>query len=168
MALNGNLLGFFSALKHSKFFRVLLVVRSRFASKEIIQISKKLPSKHDIILIIISINSFLPLFHPAVFLCILCLTPALLPAALSCPAPCLCYSDGVVDCGGRGLSSLPPLHLLPPGSHSLMLANNKLASLGASAFSNFSTLEVRLQMSAKFLLSRTRRSVVAVCTAVPH
>lgn len=94
---------------------------------------------------IICIDKFLLLFHPAVSLCVLCLTPTLLPAAVSCPPPCLCYSDGVVDCGGRGLSSLPPLHLLPPGSHSLVLANNKLASLGASAFSNFSTLEVRLQ-----------------------
>lgn len=109
-------------------------------------------------------------FPLAAFLCVLCLTPALLPAALSCPPPCLCYSDGLVDCGGRGLSSLPPLHLLPPGSHSLVLANNKLASLGASAFSNFSTLEVRLQTqnSLEFLLSCTRRSVVVVCTAVPR
>lgn len=95
------------------------------------------------------INTLLPLYYPAVYLCVLCLTPTLLPAALSCPPPCLCYSNGVVDCGGHGLSSLPPLHLLPPGSHSLVLANNKLASLGASAFSNFSTLEVHLQTSAK-------------------
>ncbi|XP_075886272.1 leucine-rich repeat and transmembrane domain-containing protein 2 [Nelusetta ayraudi] len=84
------------------------------------------------------------------FLCVLCLTPALLPAALSCPPPCLCYLDGLVDCGGRGLSSLPPLHLLPPGSHSLVMANNKLASLGASAFSNFSTLEA-LDLSNNYL-----------------
>lgn len=77
-------------------------------------------------------------------LCVLCLMAALLPAAFSCPPPCLCYSDGLVDCGGRGLSSLPPLHLLPAGSHSLLLANNKLASLGASAFANLSSLEVCL------------------------
>uniref|UniRef100_A0A673A175 Leucine-rich repeats and transmembrane domains 2a n=1 Tax=Sphaeramia orbicularis TaxID=375764 RepID=A0A673A175_9TELE len=78
-----------------------------------------------------------------VFLCVFCLLAALLPPASSCPAPCLCSSDGlVVDCGGRGLSSLPPLHLLPQGSRSLLLANNKLASLGASAFANLSSLEV--------------------------
>ncbi|KAM6962295.1 leucine-rich repeat and transmembrane domain-containing protein 2 [Tautogolabrus adspersus] len=76
-----------------------------------------------------------------VFLCVLCLLALLLPSASSCPPPCLCYSDGLVDCGGRGLSSLPPLHLLPPGSRSLLLANNKLALLGASAFANLSSLE---------------------------
>lgn len=47
-----------------------------------------------------------------------------------------------MDCGDRGLSSLPPLYLLPPGSRSLLLVNNKLASLGASAFANLSSLEV--------------------------
>lgn len=79
---------------------------------------------------------------PLVFLCVLCLVAVLLPPASSCPPPCLCYSDGLVDCGGRALSSLPPLHLLPPGSRSLLLANNRLASLGASAFANLSSLEV--------------------------
>lgn len=77
-----------------------------------------------------------------VFLCILCLLALLPPSASSCPPPCLCYPDGLVDCGGRGLSSLPPLHLLPPGSRSLLLANNKLALLGASALANLSSLEV--------------------------
>lgn len=85
-----------------------------------------------------------------VFLCILCLLALLLPSASSCPPPCLCYSDGLVDCGGRGLSSLPPLHLLPPGSRSLLLANNKLASLGASAFTNLSSLE-ELDLSNNYL-----------------
>ncbi|XP_041636746.1 leucine-rich repeat and transmembrane domain-containing protein 2 [Cheilinus undulatus] len=85
-----------------------------------------------------------------VFLCILCLLALLLPSASSCPPPCLCYSDGLVDCGGRGLSSLPPLHLLPPGSRSLLLANNKLASLGASAFANLSSLE-ELDLSNNYL-----------------
>ncbi|KAE8281413.1 Leucine-rich repeat and transmembrane domain-containing protein 2 Precursor [Larimichthys crocea] len=85
-----------------------------------------------------------------VFLCVLCLLAALLPAASACPPPCLCYSDGLVDCGGRGLSSLPPLHLLPPGSRSLLLANNKLALLGASAFVNISSLE-ELDLSNNYL-----------------
>lgn len=86
-----------------------------------------------------------------VFLCALCLLAALLPPASSCPPPCFCSSDGlVVDCGGRGLSSLPPLHLLPPGSRSLLLANNKLASLGASAFANLSSLE-ELDLSNNYL-----------------
>nr|XP_043878253.1 leucine-rich repeat and transmembrane domain-containing protein 2 [Solea senegalensis] len=86
-----------------------------------------------------------------VFLCVLCLLAALLPPASSCPPPCLCSSDGlVVDCGGRGLSSLPPLHLLPPRSHTFLLANNKLASLGASAFTNLSSLE-ELDLSNNYL-----------------
>ncbi|XP_034529002.1 leucine-rich repeat and transmembrane domain-containing protein 2-like [Notolabrus celidotus] len=85
-----------------------------------------------------------------VFLCILCLLVLLPPSASSCPPPCLCYSDGLVDCGGRGLSSLPPLHLLPSGSRSLLLANNKLASLGASAFANLSSLE-ELDLSNNYL-----------------
>ncbi|KAM3859224.1 leucine-rich repeat and transmembrane domain-containing protein 2-like [Diretmus argenteus] len=95
--------------------------------------------------------------HPArtapspVFLCILCLVAALLPSASSCPPPCLCSSDGVVvDCGSRGLSSLPPLHLLPQGSRSLLLANNKLSLLGATAFANLSSLEV-LDLSNNYL-----------------
>ncbi|XP_029317837.1 leucine-rich repeat and transmembrane domain-containing protein 2 [Cottoperca gobio] len=86
-----------------------------------------------------------------VFLCVLCLLATLLPAASSCPPPCLCDSGGlVVDCGGRGLSSLPPLHLLPPGCRSLLLANNKLALLGASAFANLSSLE-ELDLSNNYL-----------------
>ncbi|XP_040008474.1 leucine-rich repeat and transmembrane domain-containing protein 2 [Xiphias gladius] len=86
-----------------------------------------------------------------VFLCVVCLLAALLPLASSCPPPCLCSSDGlVVDCGGRGLSSLPPLHHLPPGSRSFLLANNKLASLGASAFANLSSLE-ELDLSNNYL-----------------
>lgn len=80
---------------------------------------------------------------PPVFLCVLCLLAALLPPTCSCPPPCLCSSDSlVVDCRGRGLSSLPPLHLLPPRSRSLLLTNNKLASLGAAAFANLTSLEV--------------------------
>ncbi|XP_068611076.1 leucine-rich repeat and transmembrane domain-containing protein 2 [Brachionichthys hirsutus] len=86
----------------------------------------------------------------AVFLCVVCLLAALLPAASSCPPPCLCYSDGLVDCRGWGLSSLPPLHLLSPESRSLLLANNKLASLGASAFANLSSLE-ELDLSNNYL-----------------
>uniref|UniRef100_A0A672H027 Leucine-rich repeats and transmembrane domains 2a n=1 Tax=Salarias fasciatus TaxID=181472 RepID=A0A672H027_SALFA len=86
-----------------------------------------------------------------IFLCALCLLAALLLPASACPPPCFCSSDGlVVDCGGRGLSSLPPLHLLPPGSRSLLLANNKLASLGASAFANLSSLE-ELDLSNNYL-----------------
>uniref|UniRef100_A0A8C9ZH47 Leucine-rich repeats and transmembrane domains 2a n=1 Tax=Sander lucioperca TaxID=283035 RepID=A0A8C9ZH47_SANLU len=75
----------------------------------------------------------------------------MLPAASACPPPCLCDSDSlVVDCGSRGLSSLPPLHLLPPWSRSLLLANNKFASLGASAFANLSSLE-ELDLSNNYL-----------------
>uniref|UniRef100_A0A8C2ZE35 Leucine rich repeats and transmembrane domains 2 n=1 Tax=Cyclopterus lumpus TaxID=8103 RepID=A0A8C2ZE35_CYCLU len=86
------------------------------------------------------------------FLCVLCLLATLLPAASSCPPPCLCDSDTlVVDCGGRGLSSLPPLHLLPPGSRSLLLANNKLASLGASALQCGVYNENELDLSNNYL-----------------
>uniref|UniRef100_A0A3B3BRH6 Leucine-rich repeats and transmembrane domains 2a n=1 Tax=Oryzias melastigma TaxID=30732 RepID=A0A3B3BRH6_ORYME len=87
----------------------------------------------------------------SVFLGILCLLAALLPPASPCPPPCLCSSDDlVVDCGGRGLSSLPPLHLLPQRSRSLLLTNNKLASLEASAFANLSSLE-ELDLSNNYL-----------------
>ncbi|KAM9328054.1 leucine-rich repeat and transmembrane domain-containing protein 2 [Pholidichthys leucotaenia] len=86
-----------------------------------------------------------------VFLCVLFLLAAILPKASSCPPPCLCPSDSlVVDCGGQGLSSLPPLHLLPPRSRSLLLANNKLGSLGALAFANLSSLE-ELDLSNNYL-----------------
>ncbi|XP_015247918.1 PREDICTED: leucine-rich repeat and transmembrane domain-containing protein 2 [Cyprinodon variegatus] len=74
----------------------------------------------------------------------------ILPAS-SCPPSCLCSSESLtVDCGGRGLSSLPPVHLLPPGTRSLLLANNKLASLGATSFANFSSLE-ELDLSNNYL-----------------
>ncbi|XP_072233518.1 leucine-rich repeat and transmembrane domain-containing protein 2 [Leuresthes tenuis] len=86
-----------------------------------------------------------------VFLCVFCLVAALPLPASPCPPPCLCSSDNlVVDCGGRGLSSLPPMHLLPQGTRSLQLANNKLASLGASAFANLSSLE-ELDLSNNYL-----------------
>ncbi|XP_024861417.2 leucine-rich repeat and transmembrane domain-containing protein 2 [Kryptolebias marmoratus] len=82
---------------------------------------------------------------------VLGLLAALLLPASSCPPSCFCSSDSlVVDCGGRGLSSLPPMHLLPPGSRSLLLANNKLALLGASAFANLSSLE-ELDLSNNYL-----------------
>ncbi|XP_057712122.1 leucine-rich repeat and transmembrane domain-containing protein 2 [Corythoichthys intestinalis] len=88
-----------------------------------------------------------PSFGP-VFLCLLV---ALFQPVHLCPPPCLCSSDGMlVDCGGRALTSLPPLHLLPAGSRSLLLANNKLASLGASAFANLSSLE-ELDLSNNYL-----------------
>nr|XP_057933916.1 leucine-rich repeat and transmembrane domain-containing protein 2 isoform X2 [Doryrhamphus excisus] len=82
---------------------------------------------------------------------VLCLLVALFKSATPCPAPCVCSSEGlVVDCGGRGLTSPPPLHLLPPGSRFLSLANNKLASLGASALANLSSLE-ELDLSNNYL-----------------
>ncbi|XP_061815423.1 leucine-rich repeat and transmembrane domain-containing protein 2 [Nerophis lumbriciformis] len=81
----------------------------------------------------------------------LCLLVALFQPAILCPAPCMCPSEGLlVDCGGRGLTSLPPLHLLPPGSRFFSLANNKLASLGASALVNLSSLE-ELDLSNNYL-----------------
>ncbi|XP_055009265.1 leucine-rich repeat and transmembrane domain-containing protein 2 [Boleophthalmus pectinirostris] len=86
-----------------------------------------------------------------VFLHVLCMLAALLHSASPCPPPCHCSSDGqVVNCGGLGLSSLPPLHLLPQGSRSLLLANNKLSALGTSAFANLSSLE-ELDLSNNYL-----------------
>ncbi|KAM4523421.1 leucine-rich repeat and transmembrane domain-containing protein 2 isoform 1-T4 [Fundulus diaphanus] len=83
--------------------------------------------------------------------CVLSLLAMLLLPASSCPPSCLCSSDSLlVDCGERGLSSLPPMHLLPPGSRTLLLANNKLASLGASSFANLSSLE-ELDLSNNYL-----------------
>nr|XP_015814450.2 leucine-rich repeat and transmembrane domain-containing protein 2 [Nothobranchius furzeri]XP_054595685.1 leucine-rich repeat and transmembrane domain-containing protein 2 [Nothobranchius furzeri] len=82
---------------------------------------------------------------------ILSLLATLMLPASSCPPSCFCSSDSlVVDCGGRGLHSLPPMHLLPPRSRSLLLADNKIASLGASAFANLSTLE-ELDLSNNYL-----------------
>ncbi|XP_051911482.1 leucine-rich repeat and transmembrane domain-containing protein 2 isoform X2 [Hippocampus zosterae] len=81
----------------------------------------------------------------------LCLLVALLQPACPCPPPCLCPSDSLlVDCGGRGLSSPPALHFLPAGSRSLLLANNQLATLGASDFANHSSLE-ELDLSNNYL-----------------
>lgn len=88
------------------------------------------------------LNQLVFFFSFPVFLSFLCLLAVLLPPASSCPPSCLCSSDMVVDCRGRGLTSLPPLHLLPPGSRSFLLTNNRLSSLGASAFANLSSLEV--------------------------
>ncbi|XP_056435015.1 leucine-rich repeat and transmembrane domain-containing protein 2 [Gadus chalcogrammus] len=86
-----------------------------------------------------------------VFLCVLCLLAALLPSSSGCPPPCRCSPDGLeVDCGGRDLSSLPPLHLLPQGSRSLLLPNNRLSTLGATALANLSSLEV-LDLSNNYL-----------------
>ncbi|CAL1569044.1 unnamed protein product [Knipowitschia caucasica] len=80
-----------------------------------------------------------------------CMLAALLHSALPCPSPCHCSSDGqVVNCGGLGLSSLPPLHLLPAESRSLLLPNNKLSVLGTSAFANLSSLE-ELDLSNNYL-----------------
>uniref|UniRef100_A0A8C4ZFQ7 Leucine rich repeats and transmembrane domains 2 n=1 Tax=Gadus morhua TaxID=8049 RepID=A0A8C4ZFQ7_GADMO len=91
------------------------------------------------------------MLHSWLFLCVLCLLAALLPSSSGCPPPCLCSPDGLeVDCGGRDLSSLPPLHLLPQGSRSLLLPNNRLSTLGAMALANLSSLEV-LDLSNNYL-----------------
>uniref|UniRef100_A0A8C6US95 Leucine-rich repeats and transmembrane domains 2a n=1 Tax=Neogobius melanostomus TaxID=47308 RepID=A0A8C6US95_9GOBI len=83
-------------------------------------------------------------------LCVLCFA-TLLPAASPCPPPCRCSPDGLeVNCGGLGLSTLPPLQQLPPGSRSLLLANNKLSTLGTSALANLSFLE-ELDLSNNYL-----------------
>ncbi|KAM8883326.1 leucine-rich repeat and transmembrane domain-containing protein 2 [Synchiropus picturatus] len=89
-------------------------------------------------------------FCRPVLLCALCILVMLPPQASSCPPPCVCSADGLVDCEGRGLTSPPPLHLLPTGSRCLLLANNKMTALMASTFANMSALE-ELDLSNNYL-----------------
>ncbi|XP_077565656.1 leucine-rich repeat and transmembrane domain-containing protein 2 [Stigmatopora nigra] len=88
---------------------------------------------------------------PSLGTVLICLLVALFRPVRPCPPPCLCSSDGTtVDCGGGALTSLPPLRLLPAGSRILLLPNNKLASLGAWAFVNLSSIE-ELDLSNNYL-----------------
>ncbi|NXN88998.1 GPIX protein, partial [Bombycilla garrulus] len=69
----------------------------------------------------------------------------LLPAVLAedCPSPCSCWSLGEargthVDCGSRGLRSLPAL---PRRTRSLNLSNNSLPSIPAGALDGLGQLQ---------------------------
>lgn len=67
----------------------------------------------------------------------------------SCPSICVC-SPTEADCGGHDLISLPALSLLSSPIQTLLLPNNHLTSLPASAFGNLSTL-VKLDLSNNYL-----------------
>ncbi|XP_063073056.1 leucine-rich repeat and transmembrane domain-containing protein 2 [Engraulis encrasicolus] len=84
-----------------------------------------------------------------VLLCVLCALACLARPGSGCPAACVCNQTDA-DCGGRGLTSLPQLWLLPATTRSLLLPNNRLASLPPSAFANLSSLE-RLDLSNNYL-----------------
>ncbi|KAM6984787.1 leucine-rich repeat and transmembrane domain-containing protein 2 [Aplochiton taeniatus] len=84
-----------------------------------------------------------------VLLWVFCLLSTSLGLSRACPPPCLC-SSSTVDCSGRSLSSLPTLALLPPGTRSLLLPNNRLSSLGGASFTNLSSLEL-LDLSNNYL-----------------
>ncbi|KAI1888486.1 hypothetical protein AGOR_G00185650 [Albula goreensis] len=82
-------------------------------------------------------------------LCVLCVLAGLPSWGSGCPSLCVCNGTEV-DCGGRGLVSLPALGTLPPGTSALLLPNNRLSTLPATAFSNATFLE-RLDLSNNFL-----------------
>lgn len=88
---------------------------------------------------------------PSVSIALLWLLGALagqLGAVSGCPSVCTCNSTEV-DCGGRGLVSLPALGLLP-GTRTLVLSNNRLSSLASGTFANHSALEY-LDLSNNYL-----------------
>ncbi|XP_021087185.2 leucine-rich repeat and transmembrane domain-containing protein 1 [Mesocricetus auratus] len=99
----------------------------------------------------------------------------LLPGVGSCPKKCLCHpSSNSVDCGGQGLSTVPPdlppwtltlllqdnqIHWLPalafravPRLNTLNLSNNSLSNLASEAFYGLRHLEV-LNLTQNSLLS---------------
>ncbi|EGW00698.1 Leucine-rich repeat and transmembrane domain-containing protein 1, partial [Cricetulus griseus] len=99
----------------------------------------------------------------------------LLPGVGSCPKKCLCHpSSNSVDCGGQGLSMVPPdlppwtltlllqdnqIHWLPalafrsvPRLSTLNLSNNSLSNLASEAFYGLRHLEV-LNLTQNSLLS---------------
>ncbi|KAI5094287.1 leucine-rich repeat and transmembrane domain-containing protein 2, partial [Silurus meridionalis] len=81
--------------------------------------------------------------------CVLYLLLLHLQLCSSCPSVCVCRSTEA-DCGGHDLSTLPALSLLPSTVQTLLLPNNHLTSLPASAFTNLSSL-VRLDLSNNYL-----------------
>ncbi|XP_062861628.1 leucine-rich repeat and transmembrane domain-containing protein 2 [Trichomycterus rosablanca] len=82
-------------------------------------------------------------------LCLFYLFVLHLQSFSGCPSACVCSSTEA-DCSGRGLISLPALFLLPSTTEALLLPNNHLSSLPASAFTNLSSLK-RLDLSNNYL-----------------
>ncbi|KAJ8382014.1 hypothetical protein SKAU_G00027920 [Synaphobranchus kaupii] len=78
----------------------------------------------------------------------LCVLAGVLGRGSGCPSVCICNGTDV-DCSGRGLLYVPTLNL-PPSSRALLLANNRLSTLPADAFSNSTSLEL-LDLSNNFL-----------------
>ncbi|XP_053544296.1 leucine-rich repeat and transmembrane domain-containing protein 2 isoform X3 [Ictalurus punctatus] len=81
--------------------------------------------------------------------CVLYLLVLHLHLCSSCPSICMCSSTEA-DCGGHDMITLPALSLLPSTIQTLLLLNNHLTSLSASAFTNLSSL-VRLDLSNNYL-----------------
>ncbi|MCJ8743434.1 hypothetical protein PDJAM_G00094000 [Pangasius djambal] len=81
--------------------------------------------------------------------CVLYLLVLHLQLCSSCPSICVCSSTEA-DCGGHDLITLPAPSLLPATIQTLLLPNNHLTSLPASAFANLSSL-VRLDLSNNYL-----------------
>ncbi|KAB5542359.1 hypothetical protein PHYPO_G00090740 [Pangasianodon hypophthalmus] len=81
--------------------------------------------------------------------CVLYLLVLHLQLCTSCPSICVCSSTEA-DCGGHDLITLPALSLLPSTIQTLLLPNNHLTTLPASAFANLSSL-VRLDLSNNYL-----------------
>ncbi|XP_028810570.1 leucine-rich repeat and transmembrane domain-containing protein 2 [Denticeps clupeoides] len=81
-------------------------------------------------------GSTTPCSSPAL-LCLVCVLAAMVELATSCPSVCICNLTEA-NCGGHGLISLPPLNQLPTGTRSLLLPNNRLASLPPGSFTNLS------------------------------
>ncbi|XP_026088027.1 leucine-rich repeat and transmembrane domain-containing protein 2 [Carassius auratus] len=80
---------------------------------------------------------------------VLSVCATLLQLCAGCPSECVCNSLEA-NCSGRSLVSVPALTSLPEGTHTLLLANNRLSSLPVSAFANLSTLET-LDLSNNYL-----------------
>lgn len=87
-------------------------------------------------------------FHTGL-LSVLSVCATLLQLCAGCPSECVCNSLEA-NCSGRSLVSVPALTSLPEGTHTLLLANNRLSSLPVSAFANLSTLET-LDLSNNYL-----------------
>ncbi|KPP72039.1 leucine-rich repeat and transmembrane domain-containing protein 2-like [Scleropages formosus] len=79
---------------------------------------------------------------------LLCVVAGQLGMGVGCPSVCICNGTKV-DCSGRGLVTLPTLNL-PAGTRTLLLSNNRLASLLPGSFANHSGLE-HLDLSNNYL-----------------
>ncbi|XP_067856090.1 leucine-rich repeat and transmembrane domain-containing protein 2 [Heptranchias perlo] len=80
-------------------------------------------------------------------LCLLFVLLTIVEALLACPMHCSCKKYEA-DCSNRGLVTIPTD--IPSNIKSLSLSNNKLSTLPALTFTNFTTLE-KLDLSSNYL-----------------